>query len=60
MALGARGKRAADLAAVSAARAMADAYPRLFEPPAYLTARHLSGGGEGVRGPQHHRGDHRH
>src|SRR5829696_1448174 len=35
MALGARGKhqRAADLAAVSAARAMADAYPRLFEPP---------------------------
>jgi hypothetical protein len=38
MALGARGKRAADLAAVSAARAMADAYPRLFEPPAYLTA----------------------
>jgi D-alanyl-D-alanine carboxypeptidase len=35
LALGARGKhqRAADLAAVSAARAMADAYPRLFEPP---------------------------
>src|SRR3954468_8690611 len=35
LALGARGKhqRAADLAAVSAARAMADAYPRLFGPP---------------------------
>jgi hypothetical protein len=35
LALGARGKhqRAADLAAVSAARAMADVYPRLFEPP---------------------------
>jgi hypothetical protein len=34
MALGACNKhqRAADLAAVSAARAMADAYPRLFEP----------------------------
>jgi transglycosylase-like protein with SLT domain/D-alanyl-D-alanine carboxypeptidase-like protein/putative Flp pilus-assembly TadE/G-like protein len=34
-ALGARSKhqRAADLAAVSAARAMADVYPRLFEPP---------------------------
>jgi len=32
---GARGKhqRAADLAAVSAARVMADAHPRLFEPP---------------------------
>ncbi len=36
-ALGAKGRhqRAADLAAVSAARAMRDAYPRLFE-PAYL------------------------
>src|SRR5919198_811931 len=35
MALGARGRhqRAEDLAAVSAARAMADVYPRLFEPP---------------------------
>src|SRR3954467_3782436 len=35
LALGARGKhqRAADLAAVSAARAMADMSPRLFEPP---------------------------
>jgi hypothetical protein len=35
LALGSRGKhqRAADLAAVSAARAMADVYPRLFEPP---------------------------
>ena len=33
-ALGARGheQRAADLAAISAARAMRDAYPRLFEP----------------------------
>ena len=48
MALGARGKhqRAADLAAVSAARAMADAYPRLFEPPVLPdrapNPRHLS------------------
>jgi hypothetical protein len=48
MALGARGKhqRAADLAAVSAARAMADAYPRLFEPPVLPDGapnpRHLS------------------
>src|SRR3954447_3822573 len=35
LALGARGKhqRAADLAAVSAARSMADTYARLFEPP---------------------------
>jgi D-alanyl-D-alanine carboxypeptidase-like protein len=47
-ALGARGRhqRAVDLAAVSAARAMADVYPRLFEPP-YLddgapNPRHLS------------------
>ena len=34
-ALGARGKyqRAADLAAISAAQVMRDAYPRLFEPP---------------------------
>jgi hypothetical protein len=34
-ALGARGKhqRAADLAAISAAQAMRDLYPRLFEPP---------------------------
>jgi soluble lytic murein transglycosylase-like protein len=45
-ALGARGheQRAADLAAISAARAMRDAYPRLFE-PAY------SSGGE--RNPLH-------
>jgi hypothetical protein len=48
LALGSRGKhqRAADLAAVSAARAMADAYPRLFEPPALpdgsRNPRHLS------------------
>src|SRR3954466_6942940 len=48
LALGARGKhqRAADLAAVSAARAMADAYPRLFEPPVLPggepNPRHLS------------------
>jgi D-alanyl-D-alanine carboxypeptidase len=46
MALGARGKhqRAADLAAVSAARAMADVYPRLFE-PAVLP--------DGARNPSH-------
>ena len=50
-ALGAKGhaQRAADLAAVSAARAMRDAYPRLFEPP-YLrrhvpNPRHLSRAG---------------
>jgi soluble lytic murein transglycosylase-like protein len=48
MALGARGKhqRAADLAAISAARAMADVYPRLFEPPVLPggapNPRHLS------------------
>src|SRR3954467_1100073 len=48
LALGARGKhqRAADLAAVSAARAMAGAYPRLFEPPVLPDGapnpRHLS------------------
>jgi D-alanyl-D-alanine carboxypeptidase len=48
LALGARGKhqRAADLAAVSAARAMADVYPRLFEPPVLPggepNPRHLS------------------
>jgi hypothetical protein len=48
MALGARGKhqRASDLAAVSAARAMADVYPRLFEPPVLPdgkpSPRHLS------------------
>src|SRR5215218_8126800 len=48
MALGTRGKhqRAADLAAVSAARAMADVYPRLFEPPVLPggtpNPRHLS------------------
>ena len=48
LALGARGKhqRAADLAAVSAARAMAGLYPRLFEPPVYpdgtSNPRHLS------------------
>src|SRR5204862_7706666 len=48
LALGARGKhqRAADLAAVSAARAMADSYSRLFEPPLLgdgsLNPRHLS------------------
>jgi hypothetical protein len=48
MALGARGKhqRAADLAAVSAARAMTHAYPRLFEPLALPDGtpnpRHLS------------------
>jgi hypothetical protein len=41
-ALGAKGReqRAADLAAVSAARAMRDAYPRLFERP--RSKRHLS------------------
>ncbi len=45
-ALGAKGKhqRAADLAAVSAARAMREAYPRLFE-PAYLEG--------GVANPRH-------
>ena len=45
-ALGAKGRhqRAADLAAVSAARAMRDSYPRLFEPP-YLRA--------GVANPRH-------
>src|SRR4051794_39495262 len=48
MALGARGKhqRAADLAAVSAARAMADSSPRLFEAPVLPDGtpnpRHLS------------------
>ena len=47
-ALGARGheQRAADLAAISAARAMRDAYPRLFEPvfvrPGVPNPRHLS------------------
>ena len=47
-ALGARGRhqRAADLAAVSAARAMRDAYPRLFEPalkrPGVPNPRHLT------------------
>jgi D-alanyl-D-alanine carboxypeptidase len=47
-ALGAKGRhqRAADLAAVSAARAMSDAYPRLFEPPTLEDGapnpRHLS------------------
>jgi hypothetical protein len=47
-ALGAKGRqqRAADLAAVSAARAMRDAYPRLFEPvylrPGVLNPAHLS------------------
>ncbi|HEY1597692.1 MAG TPA: hypothetical protein VGF74_20000, partial [Thermoleophilaceae bacterium] len=47
-ALGARGheQRAADLAAVSAARAMRDAYPRLFEPATLRRGlpnpRHLS------------------
>lgn len=47
-ALGARGKhqRAADLAAVSAAQAMRDAYPRLFEPawkrPGVPNPRHLT------------------
>ena len=46
-ALGAKGRhqRAADLAAVSAARAMRDAYPRLFEPawlrPGVPNPRHL-------------------
>ncbi len=46
LALGARGKhqRAADLAAVSAARAMADVYPRLFEPPVLP---------DGTRNPRH-------
>jgi transglycosylase-like protein with SLT domain/D-alanyl-D-alanine carboxypeptidase-like protein len=46
LALGARGKhqRAADLAAVSAARAMADSYERLFEPPVL---------GDGTRNPSH-------
>lgn len=45
-ALGAKGRhqRAADLAAISAARAMRDAYPRLFE-PAYLEP--------GVPNPRH-------
>ena len=45
-ALGAKGRhqRGADLAAVSAARAMRDAYPRLFEPP-YLEP--------GVPNPRH-------
>jgi Transglycosylase SLT domain/D-alanyl-D-alanine carboxypeptidase/Putative Flp pilus-assembly TadE/G-like len=45
-ALGARGKhqRAADLAAISAAQAMRDLYPRLFEPP-FL--------GPGVPNPRH-------
>jgi soluble lytic murein transglycosylase-like protein len=45
-ALGAKGRhqRAADLSAVSAARAMRDAYPRLFEPP-YLRP--------GVDNPRH-------
>lgn len=45
-ALGAKGRhqRAADLSAVSAASAMRDAYPRLFE-PAYLR--------RGVRNPRH-------
>jgi D-alanyl-D-alanine carboxypeptidase-like protein/putative Flp pilus-assembly TadE/G-like protein len=45
-ALGARGRvqRVADLAAISGARAMRDAYPRLFEPP-YL--------GSGVPNPRH-------
>jgi Putative Flp pilus-assembly TadE/G-like len=49
-ALGAKGRhqRAADLAAISAARAMRDLYARLFEPP-YLDSgapnpRHLSTG----------------
>src|SRR5215208_7671637 len=48
LALGARGKhqRAADLAAVSAARTMADAYSRLFERPVLPDGapnrRHLS------------------
>ncbi len=48
LALGARGEhqRAADLAAVSAARAMAGVYPRLFEPPVLPDGapnpRHLS------------------
>src|SRR4051812_9025371 len=47
-ALGSKGRqqRAADLAAVSAARAMRDAYPRLFEPVylrrGVLNPRHLS------------------
>ena len=47
-ALGAKGRhqRAADLAAVSAARAMGDAYPRLFEPaalePGTPNPRHLT------------------
>ena len=47
-ALGAKGRhqRAADLAAVSAARAMRDAYPRLFEPaflrPGVPNPRHLT------------------
>ena len=50
-ALGAKGRhqRAADLAAVSAARAMRDAYPRLFEPaflaPGVPNPRHLSRAG---------------
>ncbi|MEA2387918.1 MAG: hypothetical protein QOG41_691 [Thermoleophilaceae bacterium] len=45
-ALGSRGRvqRVADLAAISGARAMRDAYPRLFEPP-YLRA--------GVPNPRH-------
>jgi hypothetical protein len=49
-ALGAKGghQRAADLAAVSAARAMRDAYPRLFEPawlrPGVPNPRHLERG----------------
>jgi len=49
-ALGARAgaQRAADLAAISAARAMRDAYPRLFEPPTLAhgvpNPRHLSRG----------------
>jgi hypothetical protein len=47
-ALGAKGRhqRAADLAAMSAARAMSDSYPRLFEPPLLPSGapnpRHLS------------------
>jgi soluble lytic murein transglycosylase-like protein len=50
-ALGAKGRhqRAADLAAVSAARAMRDAYPRLFEPawlqPGVPNPRHLERSG---------------
>ena len=45
-ALGGKGRhqRAADLAAISAARAMRDAYPRLFEPPFVEP---------GVRNPRH-------